>query len=140
MNMPDMPLLSMLRQRMSWLNERQNVLSQNVANADTPGFTARDVRPINFDDILQNTTSITRPDVSALSTTNARHIAVGNPSGSNGFTPYDSPDTEATPTGNTVSLEEEMIKISDTQAQFQAATNLYAKAMNMMRVAIGRGN
>jgi flagellar basal-body rod protein FlgB len=30
-----------------------------------------------------------------------------------------------------------MIKVSDTQAQFQAATNLYAKAMTMMKTAIG---
>jgi flagellar basal-body rod protein FlgB len=46
-------------------------------------------------------------------------------------------DSEANPNGNTVSLEQEMIKVSDTQAQFQAATNLYAKAMTMMKTAIG---
>jgi flagellar basal-body rod protein FlgB len=36
-----------------------------------------------------------------------------------------------------VSLEVEMVKVSDTQAQFQAAANLYAKAMTLMRTAIG---
>jgi flagellar basal-body rod protein FlgB len=139
MNLPDMPLLSMLRQRMSWLNERQNVLSQNVANADTPGFTSRDVKPINFDDILQGTGGVTMPTTGGLSATNSRHIAIGSPSAGNGFTSFDSPDIASSPDGNSVSLEEQMIKIADTQAQFQAATNLYAKAMSMMRVAIGRG-
>ena len=37
-----------------------------------------------------------------------------------------------------MSLEDEMIKVSDTQAQYQAATNLYAKAIDMMKTAIGK--
>ena len=41
MNLPDIPLFSLLRQRMSWLNQRQTVLSQKVANADTTGYVAR---------------------------------------------------------------------------------------------------
>ena len=44
---------------------------------------------------------------------------------------------EATPTGNSVSLEQEMIKLSDTQVQYQTVTNLYAKAMGMFRTALG---
>ena len=139
MNMPDMPLMSMLRQRMSWLNERQNVLSQNIANADTPGFAAKDVKPINFDDILQGASSVQAPSVGALNTTNSRHIAIQNSSASDDYSQVDSPDIESSPSGNTVSLEEEMIKVADTQAQFQAATNLYSKAMDMMRTALGRG-
>ena len=50
MNLPDVPLLSMLRERMTWLNQRQDVLSQNVANADTPGYVARDLKPLDFED------------------------------------------------------------------------------------------
>ena len=42
----------MLRERMTWLNQRQDVLSQNVANADTPGYVARDLKPLDFDDML----------------------------------------------------------------------------------------
>ena len=134
----DMPLMSMLRQRMSWLNERQNVLSQNVANADTPRFSARDIRQMEFDDILQGAGGVLMPKLDNLSTTNSRHIGIKNTS-TGDYAPFDAPDVEASPNGNTVSLEEQMIKISDTQAQFQAATNLYAKAMSMMRTAIGRG-
>ena len=139
MNLPDMPLMSMLRQRMSWLNERQNILSQNVANADTPRFTARDIKQIEFDDILQGSGGLLMPKLDNLSTTNSRHIGIKNSSGSGDYSSFDTPDVEASPNGNTVSLEEQMIKIADTQAQFQAATNLYSKAMSMMRTAISRG-
>ena len=48
MNLPDVPLMSMLRERMSWLHQRQDVLSQNVANADTPGYVARDLQAAGF--------------------------------------------------------------------------------------------
>jgi len=131
MNLPDMPLFSMLRDRMTWLHQRQDLLSQNVANADTPGYVARDLKPLNFDDAMRNTTS-----GGSLITTNARHIALSS-STSSAFEDRAAPDTESSPNGNAVSLEMEMIKVSDTQAQFQAASNLYAKAMTMMKTAIG---
>ena len=45
---PAFRFLSMLQQRMTWLSQRQNVLSQNVANADTPGYAAHDLKPLDF--------------------------------------------------------------------------------------------
>jgi flagellar basal-body rod protein FlgB len=121
----------MLRTRMSWLDQRQNVLAQNVANSDTPAYVARDLRALDFDKALKGETSGGR-----LTITNARHIAVA-PSQTGAFEDYQTPDQESTPDGNAVSLETEMIKVSDTQAQFQAAANIYAKTMSMMRTAIG---
>jgi len=131
MNLPDVPLLSMLRERMSWLHQRQDVLSQNVANADTPGYVARDLKPLNFEDALKAASP-----GNSLMTTNARHIGITAAQNSS-FDAVASPDSENNPNGNAVSLEVEMIKVSDTQAQFQAAANLYAKAMTLMKTAIG---
>lgn len=131
MNLPDVPLFAMLRERMTWLHQRQDLLSQNVANADTPGYVARDLKPLNFEDAMKSVTS-----GSMLMTTNARHIALSS-STSSAFEDQASPDTESNPNGNAVSLEQEMIKVSDTQAQFQAAANIYAKAMTLMKTAIG---
>lgn len=135
MNLPDVPLLAMLRERMTWLEARQNVLSQNVSNADTPGYAARDLKPVDFENLLK------KADGGAfqpgLTTTNARHIAIA-PSATSEFGGADTPDVEASPNGNSVSLEAEMIKVADTQAQFQAATNLYSKALSLMRTAIGK--
>ena len=136
MNLPDVPLLSMLKGSMSWLEARQNVLSQNVSNADTPNYVAHDVKPIDFERMVKQSADGDKFH-HGLTTTDPRHIAI-TPSSPGEFDSADSPDIEAAPNGNSVSLEEEMIKVSETQAQFQAATNLYSKAMSMMRTAIGK--
>ena len=135
MNLPDIPLLSMLKTRMAWLNQRQDVLTQNVANADTPGYVAHDLKALDFSKELRQSSSLTQ-SASQMMVTDPRHIAIAPTSGG-GFDNVEVHDSEANPNGNSISLEQEMIKVSDTQAQFQAATNLYAKAMTMMKTAIG---
>ena len=133
MDMQDLPLLSMLRQRMTWLNQRQDLLAQNVSNADTPRYVARDLKPLDFDQLVGGPGQ----QGTAMMTTNARHIAISS-SHTGKFEDHETPDQEFNPNGNAVSLEVEMIKVADTQAQYAAAANLYAKAMTMMKTAIGR--
>ena len=133
MNLPEIPLLGMLRERMAWLNARQGVLSQNVANADTPGYNARDIKPIDFSDVLKSQTKSS----AGLALTDPRHIAASSETASI-YENDAAPDTESNPTGNTVSLEQEMIKVADTQGQYAAAANLYSKMTGMMRTAIGQ--
>jgi flagellar basal body rod protein FlgB len=53
MPISDIPILSMLRTRMQWHQERQRVLAENVANADTPNYHARDLAPPNFEGSVQ---------------------------------------------------------------------------------------
>ena len=131
MDLRDMPLLSLLRERMTWLNQRQDVLSQNVANADTPRYIARDLKELDFDRMVGEASSGTK-----MMTTNARHIAISSLHGGK-FEDHETPDQESDPNGNAVSLEVEMIKVADTQAQYAAAANLYSKAVRMMKTAIG---
>jgi flagellar basal-body rod protein FlgB len=131
MDMPEMPLLSLLRERMTWLHQRQDVLSQNVANADTPGYVARDLKAQDFSNILSGETSRSN----AMRATDPRHIAIS--SSSNAQLSEETAPEQSNPNGDAVSLEQEMIKVSETQAQFQAAANLYAKALTMMKTAIG---
>lgn len=132
MNMPETPLFSMLRERMTWLHQRQDVLSHNVANADTPGYVARDLKAQDFSHLLKGEAR----NGSALLATDPRHITM-KPGGSSRFEDMAIAGTPK-PDGNAVSLEQEMIKVAETQAQFQAAANLYAKAMTLMKTAIGR--
>jgi len=129
----DMPLLGILRDRMSWLNARQTLLSQNVANADAPGYAARDLKPVDFESALKQEQN---NSFSGLTTTNPMHIAI-SANGTSLAAGTEETEQETSPTGNSVSLEEEMIKVADTQAQYQAATNLYSKMVGMMRTAIG---
>ena len=49
MAITDIPILSMLRTRLQWSQERQRVLAENVANADTPNYRARDLAPPKFE-------------------------------------------------------------------------------------------
>ena len=130
MDLRDLPLLSMLKERMSWLNQRQDVLSQNVANADTPRYVARDLKELDFDRMVGAQAG------TKMMTTNVRHIALSSLH-SGKFEDHETPDQESNPNGNAVSLEVEMIKVADTQAQYAAAANIYAKAVAMMRTAIG---
>ena len=131
MNLTDVPLMSLLRTRMSWLNSRQTLLSQNVANADTPGYAARDLKPVDFETEL----ACAGPKgFSGMAVTDARHIALPV----SGLQPDEQQtEVDTTPSGNSVSLEEEMMKVADTQAQYQTASNIYSKAIGMMRTAIG---
>ena len=48
MPISDLPISSMLRTRMQWHQERQRLLAENVANADTPNYRARDLAPPEF--------------------------------------------------------------------------------------------
>jgi flagellar basal-body rod protein FlgB len=132
MDLHDLSLLSMLRERMTWLNQRQDLLSQNVANADTPRYVARDLKDLDFDRMVGTAQAGTK-----MMTTNARHLAISS-FHTGKFEGPETPDQEFSPNGNAVSLEVEMIKVADTEAQYAAAANLYAKAVTMMKTAIGR--
>src|ERR1700722_2819525 len=99
MNLPDIPLLSMLKTRMSWLNERQDVLSQNVANADTPGYVAHDLKPVDFSTLLNDAAPAASGN--GLILTNPLHIAPASGSGSQ-FDDVNAQEIEAGPNGNAI--------------------------------------
>ena len=132
----DIPLMSMLKERMSWLTKRQEVLAQNVAGASVAGYTPHDLKTMDFEKTLRDSTR-QAGSASSLAVTDPRHIATTSSSG--GYELQETRDIEAAPGGNSVSLETQMIKVADTQAQYQAAANIYAKAFTMMKTAIGKG-
>jgi flagellar basal-body rod protein FlgB len=131
MDLNGVPLFSLLSGRMSWLSARQSVLAENVSNADTPNYVAHDMKPMDFENMVRGQNSGT-----SLFTTNARHIEIGA-AGTAPFEEEEATGEGGTPSGNVVSIEQEMIKLSDTQIQYQTATNLYQKAVNMFRTALG---
>ena len=126
MDLGHIPLFSLLNNRMSWLSSRQSLLAENVSNADTPNFVARDLRPLDFEGIMRNQQLAMTPRA-----TDVRHIAPRA-----AFVPEEAVGEGGNPSG-TVSIEQEMIKLSDNQIQYQTATNLYQKAVGMFRTALG---
>jgi flagellar basal-body rod protein FlgB len=129
MPVTDLPLFSMLKTRMYWLNERQRVLAENVANADTPGFRGRDLKQLDFNDALRATGSV------KVATTAPNHIG-GSAAGR--FPTDNRGGFETTPRGNAVVLEDEMLKVAQTQMDHQAATALYARSIGLIKTALGR--
>ena len=134
MSLKDIPLLSALTERMKWLSQRQSVLSQNIANSDTPGYTANDLKPQTFQDLVGKSVE---PTVHLAKTSEA-HIVnekKGEFRAKAEKTPY-----EVTPAGNAVVLEDQMMKLADTQIQYQMTTSLYKKQIGLLKTALGRGN
>ncbi len=132
----DTTLFRMASQRLNWLGERQNVLSQNIANADTPGYRARDLAPQTFRRELDSVRHI------GIAQTSANHI-VGTLSRPDHRVEEEHPRNlyEINPTGNGVILEEQIMQVTETNMNYQLTTNLYQKNMMMFRTAIGhRGN
>jgi flagellar basal-body rod protein FlgB len=129
MAISEIPILSMLRTRMQWHQERQKVLAENVANADTPKFRPRDLVQPDFD----------RPPPSpvALATTNPAHLA-GFGSDSDAFRSNRRGGYETRPAGNAVSIEEEMMKVAANQMDYQAATTLYSRSLGLVKTALGK--
>ena len=64
MSLDDLTLFNAVKKRLAWVTQRQEVLSQNVANADTPDYKAKDLRPFKFRDILRQETMQINMDAS----------------------------------------------------------------------------
>jgi len=129
MGVDDIPLFSALRGRLGWLAERQRVVAQNVANADTPGYAARDlVRPPDFAEALQGARGV------QMMRTSASHIP-SSPGASTPFVVERTPDSETTPDGNSVVVEEQMLRMAESRMDYDAAIGFYQKSLNMLRLA-----
>ncbi|TNE35362.1 MAG: flagellar basal body rod protein FlgB [Alphaproteobacteria bacterium] len=132
MNLDSIPLFAALGERMKWLTARQKVLSQNVANANTPNYRSRDLKPLTFKEMLFRAAD----HKMAAKRTDAHHIATDD--GSKFKVEYKKDTADATPTGNAVDLEDEMMKVAETQIQYQLTTSLYKKNLGMLKTALGR--
>jgi flagellar basal-body rod protein FlgB len=133
MPISDMPIFSMLRTKMHWHQERQRLLAENVANADTPKFTPHDLVPLNLDQTRAPTGSVT------LARTNPGHIGDSSDGGSSQFRQDRKFDFESRPSGNAVGLEDEMLKVASNAMDYQAAAALYTRGLALIKTALGKG-
>jgi flagellar basal-body rod protein FlgB len=129
MPISDIPILSMLRTRMQWHQARQQVLAENVANADTPNYQARDLTPPDFSRELQSSLSLDRTDPGHLGSQS---------SGSAQFADDGTARYEIRPRGNSVTHEDEMMKVASNQMDYEAVTSLYTHSLALIKLAIGR--
>ncbi len=128
MDLSDVPLFALADRRLAWVDARQSLLAQNVANADTPGFRARDLKP--FAATLQQAAF----GGATLALTDPGHMA-GTLPGGPGLARQ---AAEQAPDGNAVSLDKELVKVADTDAAQELVTSLTKKYLGLVRTTIGK--
>lgn len=129
MGVVDLPLLDQIKGRLGWLDQRQRVIAQNVANSDTPGYVARDLNaPKDFAAAMRG-----QGGPLQMTRTSAGHIAPSGPVAR--FQTSDAPDSETTLDGNSVVVEEQMLKMAESRMAYDAAIGFYQKSLQMIRMA-----
>ena len=136
MAITDIPILSMLRTRLQWSQERQRVLAENVANADTPRYRSRDLTPLKFE--TPGTVAAAPLSTVSLTRTESGHLA-GIGQSDTPFRAKNEGNYEVRPTGNAVNLEQEMMKVAANQMDYQAVTALYVRSLSLLKTALGKG-
>ncbi len=119
-------VLDLADRRLRWLDRRQQVLAQNIANADTPGWIARDLRP--FADILADGTG------ASPARTQPKHQLGTRDPNLQALAPITARGTN----GNTVSMEEQLINVANTDSAQSTAINIFRKYIGLFRMALGR--
>ena len=135
MTIENLNLFQAINAKMSYLAERQKVISQNIANADTTGYQSQDLRKVDFSKLVANISK------------NKMHVAMETSSPLHQLAPEQSPmpkmatsktPYEVKPDGNSVVIEEQMVKASDTQMNYTMMLNLYRNTADMIRTSLGK--
>ena len=126
MDLTKSSLFAGLAGRLQFLAARTSVLSENVANADTPGYVARDLNAPDFG-----------KRIASLKVSDPRHLQASGL----GAAPraHAAPDGEASLNGNEVSIETQMMKLSETRMDYQLASTVYRKGLELLRLAARGG-
>ncbi len=132
MDLFTIPFFQVLRTRLSWLEARNQTLAGNIANADTPHFRPQDLKKLDFAHLLADA----QQKGMTMRVTDSRHLPGTTNPDAGPFKAVDAPDREATPDGNAVVLEDQMIKLSETQMAHETAISLYRKGLEMLRLAV----
>lgn len=121
-------LMNLVRASTSHAARRNGIVARNIANADTPDFKARDLQ--SFED------SYRRSLAAPLRMTREGHMSAPAwpPEGAREMDIA----AEASPNGNTVSLEEEMFRLAEVKRRHELSVGIYQSALNLMRTSIDR--
>lgn len=142
--MKSIPILEALNQRLRWLSARQQVISENIANANTPGYLPNDLKRQDFSQLVNQLSGTARastasaPSVTLQRTDPAHLNSSGTATSELALRTQSENISEVTPNKNGVSLEEELISMADVQMEYNLVLNVYRKHTAMMKTALGR--
>ena len=135
MSMTDLPVLQAIKGKLRFHETQQKVLAENVANAETPGYRARDIKAPDF---FRMAVEGEGNDGVSTVLTNPMHIAGPLIDNSAPFRPEKVGGYEVTPDGNAVSLEDQMMKVTGNQMDYQTVTSLYQRSIGLLKTAVGK--
>lgn len=138
MDINGIPLFSMLKSRLGYLNQRQTVIAQNVANSNTPGYAARDLKPFELPTEKSSAGRLQLTGANAAAgpvRTNPAHMSGTSVTANGKVRPSEAPDSETRLDGNQVVLEEQMMKMTDARMNYDAAVTFYQKSLGLLRMA-----
>lgn len=135
MTTQDIGLFKALGAKMDYLGQRQRVIAQNVANADTPNYRPNDLKPVDFSGMLKSVAGVKGVKINA---TNPMHMGVGG-AGVNAKEAAQKTVYEVAPAGNSVVMEEQMLNSGRTVMDYNLMTSLYQKNVGMIKIALGVG-
>jgi flagellar basal-body rod protein FlgB len=122
--------------KMDYLNQRQRIIAQNIANADTPGYRPQDLTAVSFGKMLDGVSSGSK-GVTMVSTNSSHMGAPGQTASAN--TEKQKKTYEVAPAGNAVVMEEQMMNSNHTTMDYNLMTTLYQKNIRLIQTAIGVG-
>lgn len=125
----ELPVIKLASALARHASARHRVIAENSANADTPGYRARDVRAFNQHIKEAFTPRATRPG----------HVGSNQSDGFRLPQVIEDPSSPPSINGNSVSIEAEMIKAAESRGQHAMAQAIYRKAHDLLRLSIGRG-
>lgn len=133
MDLVNTPFFGLLRTRLGQLSERQRLISENIANASTPGYRPRDIDTRSFDSMIAQQSGASGG--LQMARTNPGHMTLGGGSGNAAAALTTGEDSETTIDGNAVVLEDQMAKAQDTRMQFETGLALYQKGLDLLKMA-----
>jgi flagellar basal-body rod protein FlgB len=129
-------LFQAMNAKMQYLQQRQKVISQNISNANTPNYRPNDLTKVDFGRTLGNVLERKGVAKVGLDATSPMHLS---PDASMQARVQRQKATyEVKPDSNGVDVEEQMIKSSDVQMNYNLMLNVYASNMDMIRTSLGR--
>lgn len=134
MDLQSLKLFQMAQTKMEWAAQRQKVLSQNVANADTPDYKPKDLKKLDFKHMLRDEVAPVK-----VTRTNPNHLQGTIPEQETFRSRTLMKSFEESPDGNEVILEEQMQKVGDTRGEYNTAIQLMQTYSKMLKTALSKG-
>ncbi len=140
MTIQDIGLFQAISSKVDFLSQRQSVISQNIANADTPGYRPQDLVEVDFSGMLQKelnsggTAGVTNVSLAA---TNESHMGLNGAEQGDARARKQKDLYEVAPAENSVILEEQLLNAGRNTMDYNMMINLYQKQVGMFRIALG---